>query len=81
MRDLQARVDLLRDETARLREQLAMQHREQATEIERLKEVLGSIANRLDIALAGDDVCRGCVDVALSYARDASPLPQPETER
>lgn len=47
-------------------------------ESQRLRDALVMIENRLECALMGDDVCRGCVDVARSYAIEALKPRQPE---
>lgn len=37
----------------------------------RLHEAIAMAENRLEAALLGDEVCKGCVEVAQSYLQDA----------
>lgn len=46
------------------------------TRIKELEEAVAMADNRLEAALMGDDVCRGCVEVARSYLSPFTGLPQ-----
>lgn len=60
-------------ESARVADQQV--YNQQRRRIKELEQAIQMADNRLEAALIGDDVCRGCVEVARSYLSPFTDLP------